>query len=105
MVDCAKTHRSKEEIIPSSIQLVGPSNSDSTDAFMSGPRSSLSVHDGYISEDPMDPTEDIEVDPFDLPPPLPPLDPWPLDDDSVTAHKDETGKEQLRRRRRSSTES
>ena len=89
---CAKTHKSKDKIIPSGIQFVNPSNSDSTDAVTSDPRSSFSVHDGYMSEVSMDPTDDIEDDPFDLPPPLPPLDPWPLDDYSVTAQKDETGK-------------
>ena len=97
MVDCAKTNRSKKEIVPSSIQLGSPSNSDSTDAVMSGPRNSFSLHDGYMSEDPIDPADDIEGDPFDLPPPLPPLDPCPLDDESVTDHKDATGTEQFRR--------
>lgn len=94
---CAITHKSNDEIIPSSNQLVNPSNSDSTDAVRSGPRCSFSVHDGHMCEDSMDPTDDIDDDPFDLPPPLQPLDPWPLDDYSVTAQKDETGKYQLQR--------
>ena len=92
MVTYANTHRSKEEIQPSGIRLASPSNSETTDAVMSGPRSSFSVHDVYMSEDPVDATDDIEDDPFDLPPPLPPLDPWPLDEDSVTVHKNESGK-------------
>lgn len=91
MVDCAKAKRHEEEIIPCSIQLVGPSNSDSIDAAMSSP-----VHDGDMSKVQMNLTDDIEDDPFDLPPPLPPLDPWPLDDDAVTAQKDETGKEKIK---------
>lgn len=54
------------------------------------------VHDGDMSKVQMNLTDDIEDDPFDLPPPLPPLDPWPLDDDAVTAQKDETGKEKIK---------
>lgn len=70
IVTCAKTHKNNKQIIPSSIQLVSPFNRDITVAVMSGPRSSFSVHDGYMSVDPMDPTHDLDDDPFDLPPPL-----------------------------------